>query len=132
MPQNHRAIAAALPRRNRNEWIAFFIDRAGGGDIYMWSDLMKKTILSLVTAAAVGIAGMAATSQPANAVVWWVVPAIVGGAVLGVGVGAAAANSRQPYAYEPQRNIYVEPTADCRVVRQRMDDGRLRRVRVCD
>lgn len=95
--------------------------------------MMKKTILSLVTAGAVGVAGMTATPQPANAVVWWVVPAIVGGAVLGVGVGAAAANSSHAsYAYEPERNIYIEPTGGCHFVRQRMDDGRLHRVRVCD
>lgn len=93
---------------------------------------MKRKILSLATAAAVGIVAFTAAPQPANAVVWWVVPAIIGGAVLGVGVGAAVANSQQPYAYEPERNIYVEPTAGCHIERQRMDDGRLRRVRVCD
>jgi hypothetical protein len=52
--------------------------------------------------------------------------------VLGVGVGAAAANANQPYPYASERNIYVEPTAGCHVERQRMSDGRLRRVRVCD
>jgi hypothetical protein len=131
LPQNYRAIAAALPRRNWNERVASqLIVRAVATS--KRSDLMKKTILSLATAAAVGVAGLTAAPQPANAVVWWVVPAIVGGAVLGVGVGAAAANSRQPYAYEPQRNIYVEPTAGCHVERQQLSDGRLRRVRVCD
>jgi hypothetical protein len=130
LPQNYRAIAAALPRRNWNERVASqLIVRAVATS--KRSDLMKKTILSLATAAAVGVAGLTAAPQPANAVVWWVVPAIVGGAVLGVGVGAAAANSRQPYAYEPQRNIYVEPTAGCHVERQQLSDGRLRRVRVC-
>jgi hypothetical protein len=131
LPQNYRAIAAALPRRNWNERVASqLVVRAVATS--KRSDLMKKTILSLATAAAVGVAGLTAAPQPANAVVWWVVPAIVGGAVLGVGVGAAAANSRQPYAYEPQRNIYVEPTAGCHVERQQLSDGRLRRVRVCD
>src|SRR5438309_91695 len=91
----------------------------GGGD------MVKRTILSLVTAGAVGVTGMAATPQPANAVVWWVVPAIVGGAVLGVGVGAAAANSG-PRAYAYDRDITVQPTAACHIERQRMDDGRLR------
>jgi hypothetical protein len=106
------------------------IDRAGGGVIYMRSDLMKKTILSLVTAAAVGTAGVAATPQAANAYAWWVIPAIVGGAVAGVGVGAAAANANQPYPYE--RNVYVQPTSGCHIERQQLSDGRLRRVRVCD
>lgn len=92
---------------------------------------MKKTILSLVTAATVGIAGIAATSQPANAYAWWVIPAIVGGAVVGVGVGATAANANQPYPYY-ERNVYVQPTSGCHIERQRMDDGRLHRVRVCD
>jgi hypothetical protein len=92
---------------------------------------MKKTILSLVTAAAVGIAGMAATSQPANAHAWWVIPAIVGGAVLVVGV-AAAASASQPYPYGYQRNVYVQPTASCHIERRQLSDGRLRRVRVCD
>lgn len=92
---------------------------------------MKKTILSLAMAAAVGVAGMAATSQPANAYAWWVIPAIVGGTVVGVGVGAAAANADQPYPYEYQRNVSVQPTASCHIERQRMDDGRLHRVRVC-
>lgn len=91
---------------------------------------MKKTILSLVTAAAVGVAGIAATSQPANAYAWWVIPAIVGGTVAGVGLGAAAANANQPYPYE--RNVYVQPTAGCHIERQQLSDGRLRRVRVCD
>jgi hypothetical protein len=93
---------------------------------------MKKTILTLATAAAVGVAGLTVAPQPANAVVWWVVPAIIGGTVLGVGVGAAAANANQPYPYASERNIYVEPTAGCHVERQRMSDGRLRRIRVCD
>jgi hypothetical protein len=92
---------------------------------------MKKTILSLVTAAAVGTAGLTAVSQPAHAV-WWVVPAIVGGAVVGVGVGAAADNAaHQQYAYEPRGSVYVQPTADCHIVRERID-GQWRRMRVCD
>lgn len=93
--------------------------------------MTRTKVLSLVTAAAVGIGALTAAPQPANAVVWWVIPAIVGGAVLGVGVGAAAANSG-PRAYAYDRDVYVQPTAACHVERQRMDDGRLRRVRVCD
>ncbi|MGH6684627.1 MAG: hypothetical protein ACRECA_12045 [Pseudolabrys sp.] len=93
---------------------------------------MKKTILSLLTAGAVGIAGLTAAPQPAHAVVWWVIPAIVGGAVLGVGAGAGAAidnASHQQYAYEPHGNVYVEPSG-CRIEQQRIN-GELRRVRVC-
>jgi len=93
---------------------------------------MKRTILSVVTAAAVGLAALTAAPQQAHAFVWWVVPAIVGGVVVGAGVGAAAANASQPYAYAPERDIYVQPTAGCHVERQRMDDGRIHRVRVCD
>jgi hypothetical protein len=91
-------------------------------------DAMKKAILSLLTAGAVGVAGLTAAPQQAHAVVWWVVPAIVGGAVLGVGVGAVAAN--QQYAYEPRGNIYVEPSG-CHIERQRVN-GYWRRVQVCD
>jgi hypothetical protein len=91
---------------------------------------MKKTILSLLTAGAVGIAGLAAAPQPAHAFVWWVIPAIVGGAALGVGAGAAIDNSEhQRYAYEPRGNVYVEPSG-CRIEQQRIN-GELRRVRIC-
>jgi hypothetical protein len=92
---------------------------------------MTRTVLSLVTAAAVGVGALTATPQPANAVAWWVIPAIVGGAVVGVGVGAAAADSG-PRAYGYERDVYVQPTAACHIERQRLSDGRLRRVRVCD
>ncbi len=92
---------------------------------------MKETILSLLTASAVVVAGLTAASQPAHAIVWWVVPAIVGGAVLGVGAGATLDNAahQQQYAYEPQGNIYVEPTG-CHIERQRID-GVWQHVRVC-
>jgi hypothetical protein len=92
---------------------------------------MTRTVLSLVTAAAVGVGTLTAAPQPANAVVWWVVPAIIGGVVVGAGVGAAAANA-SPRAYAYDRDIYVQPTAACHVERQRLSDGRIRRVRVCD
>ena len=48
--------------------------------------IMKKTIVSLVAATALGLA-VTAAPQPANAVVWWVVPAIactIGLALLGL------------------------------------------------
>ena len=100
---------------------------------------MTKTLLSLTTAAAVGVGGLVATPQPAKAVVWWVAPAIIGGAILGAGVGAAAANSAPAYAYEPgpgyayQTNVYVRPYPGygCHIVRERVN-GFWRRVRVCN
>jgi phage-related minor tail protein len=94
---------------------------------------MRKVVLSVLSAAAIGAAGLTAAPQQAQAAPWWVVPAIVGGAVVGVGVGAAAANSNayaNAYAYEPRGSIYVEPTG-CRLVTQRIG-GRLHRVQVCD
>ena len=91
---------------------------------------MRKTILSLLTAAAVGVAGLTAASQPAHAFVWWVIPAIVGGAVVGAGVGAAADNAaHQQYAYEPHGNVYVEPSG-CHIEQERIN-GYWHRVRVC-
>jgi hypothetical protein len=91
---------------------------------------MKKAILSLLTAGAVGVAGLTAAPQPAHAVVWWVVPAIIGAGVVGIGAGAAVDNSaHEQYAYEPRGNVYVEPYG-CHFERQRID-GVWRRVRVC-
>jgi hypothetical protein len=91
---------------------------------------MKKTILSLVTAAAVGVAGLTAAPQQAHAVVWWVIPAIIGAGIVGAGAGAAANDAaHQPYAYEPQGNVYVRPV--CHVER-RVVNGYWQRVRVCD
>ena len=92
---------------------------------------MKKTILSLLTASAVGVAGLSAAPQPAHAVVWWVIPAIIGAGVVGVGAGAAVDNASHPqYAYEPRGNVYVEPSGACHIERQNID-GIWRRVRVC-
>lgn len=58
---------------------------------------MRKTIVALATATAVGLAGLTAAPQQAHAQ-WWVAPAIVGGVILGIGVGAAVA-STYPYGY---------------------------------
>src|SRR5262245_1861882 len=98
---------------------------------------MKKTILSLAAAAAVATAGIAAAPQPANALAWWVAPAIVAGAVGGVAIGAAAASANDAtanayYQGMPAGSIYVQPTARCQVVQEQMPNGSLRRVRVCD
>jgi len=90
---------------------------------------MRRTILTLASAAAVAAAGVAATPQKAEAVVWWVAPAIIGGTILGVGAGAAVANTN---AYNSRGEVYVQPTAQCHIMRERLPDGRSRRVRVCD
>jgi hypothetical protein len=93
---------------------------------------MRKALLSIGAAAALATA-VAAAPQPAHAVAWWVIPAIVGGAVVGVGVGAAAANSQYAMYNDryagPRGNVYVEPS--CHIVRERLANGRIHRVRVC-
>jgi hypothetical protein len=91
---------------------------------------MKKTILSVLTAGAVGLAGLTAAPQPAHAVVWWVIPAIIGAGVVGVGAGAAIDNdAHRAYAYEPRGEIYVAPSG-CHIERQRIGHH-WRRVEVC-
>jgi hypothetical protein len=95
---------------------------------------MKKALLSLVTAAAVGAAGLTVAPQPAHAVAWWVIPAIVGAGVVGVTAGATAQQQYDytypPPAYGPRGNVYVQPTAGCHIERQNID-GYWQRVRVC-
>ena len=99
---------------------------------------MRRSILTLAAASAIGVAGVAAAPQQAHALAWWVVPAIVGGVVVGAGVGAAAANQAD-YSYAPgyapaygaRGSVYVEPTAACYRERQ-VIHGRVRVVRVCD
>jgi len=91
---------------------------------------MRKTILTLASAAALATAGIAAAPQPAHAVAWWVAPAIVAGAIGGVAVGATAANAN---AYGPRGDVYVQPTASCRVIREQDPaTGRWHRMRVCN
>jgi len=51
---------------------------------------MRKTMVTLTTAAAIGLAGLTAAPQQAQAQ-WWVAPAIVGAGILGLGIGAAVA-----------------------------------------
>jgi hypothetical protein len=99
---------------------------------------MKKTLMSLAAAAVIGTAGMAASTQSAQAA-WWVAPAIVGGVLLGGVTVAAAANANGPYGYydgyAPQGNVYVRPAAaaefgNCRISRERVPGG-YRRVQIC-
>jgi hypothetical protein len=106
---------------------------------------MCKTLLTLASAAALALGGLSVAPQPANAVAWWVAPAIVGGVVVGGAVGAAAAtnyyagpNAPGHYAYVPPQpydamasaNVYVEPRS-CFWARQRVAGG-WARIRVCD
>ena len=100
---------------------------------------MKRTLMTLAAAAVIGTAGMAATTQSAQAA-WWIAPAIVGGVLLGGVTVAAAANANNgPYGYydsgyAPTGNVYVRPAggefANCRITRERVPGG-YRRVQVC-
>jgi hypothetical protein len=98
---------------------------------------MKRTILSLVAAAAVGTAGLTAVPRTADAQ-WWIAPAIIAGVVGGVAVGSAIQANAYPYdtyGAAPRGTVYVRPTAaaqDCQIVRERMRNGSIRRVQVCD
>ncbi len=84
---------------------------------------MKK-ILTAVSAAAVLVAATMTNPTPASAHAWWVVPAIIGGAVIATGAVIAA----QSPAYARAGNIYVEPR--CHYQRQRVRGG-WRNVQVC-
>jgi hypothetical protein len=92
---------------------------------------MKKTLLALAAAAAVGTAGLA--PSPASAHAWWVAPAIIAGAAGGVILGATAA-AAQPVYVAPAGTVTVQPrarTSSCYMARERVPGG-WRRVRVCD
>ena len=91
---------------------------------------MVKTALSLSCAAALAATALVATPKPANALAEWVIPAIIGTAVLGIGTGAAInESSHRTYAYEPRGNVYVQPTG-CHWARQ-YHNGRWHNVQVC-
>ncbi|MCZ7658235.1 MAG: hypothetical protein M5U07_10450 [Xanthobacteraceae bacterium] len=96
---------------------------------------MKKTLIALSAAAALG-AGTMTVPTSANAYPAWVIPAIIAAGVGGVVVGGAVIN-QQAYAaspyYAPRGTVYVQPTApaaSCYVARERTARG-WRRVRVC-
>jgi hypothetical protein len=96
-----------------------------------FSMIMKKSILSLVAATALGLA-VTAAPKPANAVVWWVVPAIAAGVVGGAAVGAATTNAAYAQAdYGPRGAVYVQPTAGCHWARVQTASGALVRERIC-
>src|SRR5262245_45819798 len=68
--------------------------------------LMKKTILSILTAATVAVA-LVGSASDASAQRGWVAPAIVGGFVAGAIVGGAVANSYGPaYVVQPGYSAY--------------------------
>ncbi len=95
--------------------------------------IMKKGMISLAAAAALGLA-VTAAPKPAEAA-WWVAPAIVAGVVGGVAVGAAASNAAYANAYyepgyAPAGTVYVQPTAGCRWVHVERG-GRMFRERIC-
>ena len=104
--------------------------------------IARKALIAGTTAIAFAGATVSVPTQ-ANAYPVWVVPAIIGAAVGGVAIGAVASNPPAyayepgPYAYEPDAvgprgTVYVQPTADCRIVREQTPSGRWQRVRVCD
>jgi hypothetical protein len=94
---------------------------------------MKKTLITAVSAAALGIGGAIAAATPANALVWWVIPAIAGGVVGGAAISSTANNPPAYYAPAPAGNVYVRPAgaARCHIMRERVPGG-YRRVEVCD
>jgi len=92
---------------------------------------MKKSIVSLVAATALGLA-VTAAPKPANALVWWVVPAIAAGVVGGAAVGVAATNTTYAQAeYGPPGAVYVQPTAGCHWARVQTASGAWVRERIC-
>ncbi len=87
---------------------------------------MRKTLLALAASSALIVSGM---TTKAEAHSWWVVPAIVGGALV---TGAVIANSAYAYGpyYGPGYYGTVSVRPSCRLVRERTAHG-WRRVRVC-
>jgi hypothetical protein len=94
--------------------------------------IMRKAIVAITAAAALGVA-VTAAPKPADAA-WWVAPAIVAGVVGGVALGAAANNSAYAYYNDPYyygaANVYVAPTPSCRWIEVERR-GRIIQRRVC-
>jgi hypothetical protein len=96
---------------------------------------LTKTALSVSCAALLGATTLVATPKPANALAEWVIPVIIGTAIVGVGTGAAVNEStHRTYAYEPayegpRGTVYVQPTG-CHWERT-VYQGRLHNVQVC-
>jgi hypothetical protein len=83
---------------------------------------MMKKIMAGVSALAIA-ASAALIPTKADAHVWWLWPAIVGGTVGGLAIGAAAANNAHGYYGGP---------GYCHPGRERGPDGRWHRVTVCE
>lgn len=95
---------------------------------------MKKTLLTLATAAAIGTAGMSVAPTTASATPVWVLPVIIGGAIVGTAAVATAANAQGYYDPAPRGSVYVRPTAgatQCFWARERVGGG-WRRIQVCN
>lgn len=90
---------------------------------------MRKTLIAMSAAAALGAASIAAPT-PAQAHAWWIVPAIIGGVLIGGTAIAAASNPYRYGYYEPsyRGRVAVEPS--CRIVRERVRGG-WQRVQIC-
>jgi hypothetical protein len=91
---------------------------------------MKRTLLTLAAAAAIGTAGMSA----ANAAPFWVAPVIIGGAIVGTAAVATAANAQGYYDPAPRGTVSVRPMASatqCFWARERVQGG-WRRIQVCN
>ena len=100
---------------------------------------MRKSLMALSAAAVIGMVGLAAPS-PAQAHAWWIVPAIVGGVIVGGAAMAAANPYPYQYGYGPGPAYYrggpayyrgdVAVRPSCRIVRERVPGG-WRRYEVC-
>lgn len=99
---------------------------------------MTRTAIALLTATSMAAAAAVLPTR-AEAYPVWVVPAIIAAGVGGLVVGGGVVASQQAYADEryanPRGTVYVRPSGaaqSCTIVRERMADGRVRRVQVCE
>jgi hypothetical protein len=94
---------------------------------------MTRTLVTLAAAGAFGAATLMPT-QPAQAMAWWVAPAIIGGVVGGVALGTAVssayADPRLPSTAYPSGTVSVRPVSNCYVTQERIR-GRIRNVEIC-
>lgn len=84
---------------------------------------MMKKIMIGTTALAIAASAVTIPTK-ADAHVWWLWPAIVGGTVGGLAIGSAAANNH--YGYNDGSRGYCHPG------REQAPDGSWHRVRVCE
>ena len=107
------------------------------GNSYLVERKMK-TLITVVTAVAIGTASLVASS---NANAGWRGGGVAAGVIGGVAAGAIIAGANRGYAYGPDYApaYYGAPAygyaSGCHLERERIWDGygyRIRRVRVCD